>query len=141
YGGDILIPLHNLTSDPHRIRGNEGLIWVEFTKTAARVETAKPSYVRRGELREMEEHKTGVSISTYFQRANEGRPILSSIPEAVKDATNRAQRAEAAAGRAARAANRTGIIGGFAAVALIATLVVGLHTYFGQLYGDIQATL
>ena len=87
YQGDILIPLHNLTSDPHRIRGNEGLIWVEFTKTAARVRTAKPSYIRRGELRPMESDKTGVSISSYFQRANEGRPIRSSIPEAVRDAT------------------------------------------------------
>ena len=66
FQGDILIPLHNLTSESYRIRGNEGLIWVEFTKTAARVKPAKPSYVRRGELRPMEGRKAEVSISSYF---------------------------------------------------------------------------
>jgi deoxycytidine triphosphate deaminase len=141
FDGDILIPLHNLTSESHRIRGNEGLIWVEFTKTAARVERASPSYTRRGELHKMEKGKIEVSISSYFQRANEGRPIRSSIPEAVREATSRAEQAERSVAQAAQSANRTGIIGGITAVALIVTLVIGLHTYFAQLYGDIQATL
>lgn len=141
FQGDILIPLHNLTSESYRIRGNEGLIWVEFTKTAARVKPAKPSYVRRGELRPMEGRKAEVSISSYFQRANEGKPIRSSIPEAVRAATVRAEQAEKSAGEAAQSANRTGIIGGIAAVALIVTLVIGLYTYSAQLYGDIQASL
>jgi deoxycytidine triphosphate deaminase len=141
FDGDTLIPLHNLTSDSHRIRGNEGLIWVEFTKTAAKVEAATPSYVRRGELHSMEGRKIEVSISSYFQRANEGRPIRSSIPEAVREAHNRAEQAKRSAAQAVQSANRTGIIGGVAAAALIVTLVIGLHTYFAQLYGDIQATL
>ncbi len=141
FEGDIIIPLHNLTSESYRIRGNEGLIWVEFTKTAARVKSARPSYVRRGKLRPMEDRKTDVSISSYFERANEGRPIRSSIPEAVRDATVRAEQAEKSAARAVQSANRTGIIGGFAAAALIVTLVIGLYTYFAQLYGDIQASL
>jgi len=110
FEGDILIPLHNLTSESYRIRGNEGLIWVEFTKTAARVKSAKPSYVRRGELRPMEDRKADVSISSYFQRANEGKPIRSSIPEAVKDATIRAEQAERSSVAAAQSANRTGTV-------------------------------
>ena len=103
------------TSDAHRIRGNEGLIWVEFTKTAASVEKAQPSYVRRGKLHPMEPRKTRVTISSYFQRANEGKPIRSSIPEAVRDATTRAQQAEKSAAAAAQSANKSVIIGGIAA--------------------------
>jgi deoxycytidine triphosphate deaminase len=63
FGGDILIPLHNLTSDPCRIRGDEGLIWIEFTKTAAVVRRAEPSYVRRGTPRPMDQHKRLASRS------------------------------------------------------------------------------
>lgn len=152
FGGDILIPLHNLTSDPHRIRGDEGLIWIEFTKTTAAVREAEPSYIRRGVLRPMEPHKTGVPIRTYFQRANEGRPIRSSIPEAVKHAEARAEGAERSASQARdeaaesnrvlNRANRTYF--GFsilAALALIITLVVGLHQYYGQIYANVQSTL
>jgi CHASE3 domain sensor protein len=89
----------------------------------------------------MDPRKTDVPVEAYLQRANEGRPIRSSIPEAVRDATVRAQQAEISAGKAAQAANRTGIISGIAAVALIVTLVIGLYTYFAQLYGDVQASL
>ena len=32
--GRLLIPLHNLTTNPYRFRFGEGLIWVEFTKTS-----------------------------------------------------------------------------------------------------------
>tara|TARA_R110000744_G_scaffold189858_5_gene308917 strand:+ start:403 stop:1407 length:1005 start_codon:yes stop_codon:yes gene_type:complete len=33
YHGKILIPLHNLTSEPYHISVDEGLFWVEFSKT------------------------------------------------------------------------------------------------------------
>ena len=152
FGGDILIPLHNLTSDPYRIRGDEGLIWIEFTKTTAAVRKAEPSYVRRGMLRPMEQNKTEVTIGSYFQRANEGRPILSSIPEAVKVAEARAEEAEKSARRARdEAAEATHIltrvtriyfgISIAAALAVITALVIGLHQYYGQIYANVQSTL
>jgi deoxycytidine triphosphate deaminase len=152
FGGDILIPLHNLTSDPYRIRGDEGLIWIEFTKTTAAVRKAEPSYVRRGVLRPMEPHKIGVTIRSYFQRANEGRPIRSSIPEAVRHAEARAEGAERSA-RLARdeAAESNRVLAranlryfGFsivAALAVIVTLGVGLYQYYGQIYANVQSTL
>lgn len=34
FHGNLLVPLHNLTSDPYTIQGDEGLIWMEFTKTS-----------------------------------------------------------------------------------------------------------
>ena len=32
FGGNLLIPLHNLTDKDHKLKGGEGVIWVEFTK-------------------------------------------------------------------------------------------------------------
>ena len=34
FGGQILIPLHNLTDNNYFLRGGEGIIWVEFTKVS-----------------------------------------------------------------------------------------------------------
>jgi deoxycytidine triphosphate deaminase len=143
--GEILIPLHNLTSDSHRIRGNEGLIWIEFTKTSASVRRAVPSYTRRGRLVDMDPLKTDVSVETYLQRANDGRPILSSIPEAMRESAVKAEQAATDAENARQAARRTGLIyssiAGITAVALIATLIFMLHQYLGQVYANVQTTL
>lgn len=148
FGGNILIPLRNLTSESHRIRGNEGLIWIEFTKTAARVSKAEPSYVRRGKLHPMEEHKTDVSIDAYFQRANEGKPIRSSIPEATRNAEAKAEQAERSAtraselaGQSAQSLRNTGrLITGIGFVAILA-LSITLHQYFAQIYSNFQTTV
>ena len=139
--GEILIPLHNLTSESHRIRGNEGLIWMEFTKTSACVRRAVPSYPRRGLLCDMDPLKTDVPVETYLQRANEGRPILSSIPEAVKASADKAAQAATDAENARQAATRTRNIVGITAVALIVTLIFMLHQYLGQIYASVQTTL
>ena len=143
--GDMLIPLHNLTSEPHRIRGNEGLIWMEFTKTSACVRRAVPSYSRRGRLCDMDPLKTGVSVETYLQRANDGKPILSSIPDAIRQSADKAEQAATDAEKARQAATRTGLvysgIAGITAVALIATLIFMLHQYLGQIYANVQTTL
>src|SRR5271169_6355237 len=78
FSGDILIPLHNLTSGSYRIRGNEGLIWIEFTKTAPEiVRKASPRYARRGTFHPIEPYKTDKPIDYYFQRANDLQPIRS----------------------------------------------------------------
>ena len=34
FGGQILIPLHNLTDNDYEIKGGDGIIWVEFTKVS-----------------------------------------------------------------------------------------------------------
>jgi deoxycytidine triphosphate deaminase len=146
FAGDILIPLHNLTSEAYRIRGNEGLIWIEFTKTAPEiVRKADPPYIRRGTFHSLEPHKTDRSIDYYFQRANDGRPIRSSIPEIVRSAATKTAEAAASADQAARSATRTGrIYGGISILAALAigiTLIIGLHQYFSQIEGNVQTTL
>ncbi len=34
FGGRILIPLHNLTDNDYKLKGGDGIIWVEFTKVS-----------------------------------------------------------------------------------------------------------
>ena len=90
FSGELLIPLHNLTSAPYRIR--RGVIWIEFTKTSARSEPSE-DFVRR---------KRDVGFETYFERASGNNPIQSSIPLAVKDAQTSASQAKADARRAVK---------------------------------------
>ena len=90
FSGNLLIPLHNLTSAPYRIR--RGVIWIEFTKTSAR-STPPPDFEAR---------KRDVGYETYFERASGNNPIQSSIPLAVKDAQVAANQAKTDARRALR---------------------------------------
>jgi deoxycytidine triphosphate deaminase len=90
FSGNLLIPLHNLTSAPYRIK--RGVIWIEFTKTSA--ESTPPV--------DFERRKRDVNFETYFERASGNNPIQSSIPLAVKDAQKSASEAKADARRAVR---------------------------------------
>jgi deoxycytidine triphosphate deaminase len=118
FTGDLLIPLHNLTSEKYPINGNEGIIWIEFTKTTHNPDKW-PS--KRGHFYAIEAHKTDVPIHTYFERANGSNPIQSSIPSFIKDAKEFAQRADVSARKAVRT-NRL-----FASVGIlaIAGLIIG----------------
>lgn len=104
FHGDLLIPLHNLTSEPYRIR--EGLIWIEFTKTS---DIAVPPG-------EFEDRKKDLSYETYFERASGNNPIQSSIPKEICAAKDAAEKAERSA-RRARNANRF-----FAGISFLAIL-------------------
>jgi deoxycytidine triphosphate deaminase len=145
FSGIPLIPLHNLTSESYRLRGSEGLIWIEFTKTAPEiVRNADPSYLRRGHFHPLEAHKTDRDINYYFQRANEGRAIRSSIPEAVENAAANAAKAAQSSQAAEESVTRisrlyTGI-GIGAVAAIVITLIVGLHQYFVQIEANVQTT-
>ena len=44
YWGKLCIPLHNLTDEDYRIPHEEGLIWIEFTKTSLKGTTASGNF-------------------------------------------------------------------------------------------------
>ena len=90
FSGSLLIPLHNLTSAPYRLKN--GIIWFEFTKTSGH--SPPPA--------DFERRKRDVGAETYFERASGNNPIQSSIPRAVKTAQDSASKAQADARRAAR---------------------------------------
>jgi deoxycytidine triphosphate deaminase/HAMP domain-containing protein len=138
FSGVPLIPLHNLTAESFRIRGDEGLIWVEFTKTAPDiVKSSAPPYARRGSFYPLEPRKTDRDIEYYFYRANGLQPIRSSIPGAIKNAEVRAEQAEKSA---AGARNASRAFAGIGIVAILA-LVVGLFQLFAQVNGNLQTTV
>jgi deoxycytidine triphosphate deaminase len=119
FGGELLIPLHNLTSEKYVIDVDEGIIWIEFTKTSHN-EGKWPA--RKGKFSPIQRHKTEVPFSTYFERANKNNPIQSSIPSAVKDARELSRSADASAKRAVRTNRLFASIGILALAGLILAL-------------------
>lgn len=123
YDKEILIPLHNLTDSDYHISLDEGLIWVEFTKTSAAFEddTFRDRDVKLAgdpKERNLAEH-TRKSIEEYLFKANGGYPIRSSIPKAIIEAEN----------SAASAAKRVRIIQTVGILALV-SLAIGLVSVF-----------
>lgn len=91
FSGDLLIPVHNLTSDEYVISEDEGLIWVEFTKTSygSNSENRPPPG-----FKPFEEAKTKKDFHYYLDKANKHKPIVSSIPKAVERVSKKATDAE-----------------------------------------------
>lgn len=130
YDRRILIPLHNLTDSDYHISTDEGLIWVEFTKTSTLLDgeaAPKPPA-------ELEEgHKlpktTKKDIEEHLFKANAGAAIRSSIPKAVIQAERSAKLAE----RRSKTLQAVGI------VALI-SLAIGLTSVFVAVLSLITAS-
>lgn len=131
FDGELLIPLHNLTSAPYRIK--RGVVWFEFTKISS------PSSLPR----DFEERKRHVDIETYFERASGNNPIQSSISGAITEFQNRSIQAESSAQNAERNSRLFLGVGFLAITAMVTATVVALHSYFaqiGSLAGSVQNT-
>jgi len=84
YCGRLLIPLHNLTSQPYRIRFGEGLIWVEFTKISElpiqpSTQQTKKQEPRVGTLLPFPEAGRYISPDSYLRKAGGHSVIRSSV--------------------------------------------------------------
>jgi deoxycytidine triphosphate deaminase len=120
FRGKLLIPLHNLTSDPYFIDTTSALIWIEFTKTSfGSIVTDQHASKIRNEAT-FPEDKRGLKPEDYLRKANGGNPIRSSIPDAVEDARSSAQ----SANEQISSLKRIGFWGGgIAAITIFAALV------------------
>ncbi|MBB4169308.1 MULTISPECIES: hypothetical protein [Rhizobium] len=152
FWGKLCIPLHNLTSEDYYISENEGLIWVEFTKTTSTVSKStavgvRPSTsgfwdIKKFILKAVESNGDGKLIE-----------IQSSINRVVLDAENQAAEAKTIAsrsegiadkanGRVNRIAWGAGIVGSISVLAIavgLATLVVNQQSFYDsqhQIYKD-----
>jgi deoxycytidine triphosphate deaminase len=135
FHGNLLIPLHNLTSDEYVIRGDEGLIWIEFTKTSHKATRAPVTDAPNETFEKTDARKYDQLPEYYFDRASKNRPIRSSIPLVVADATKLARSASTAAKRAERT-NRIFLGAGLLA---IAGTLVGLFSLFGAVNANVMA--
>ncbi|GKS70418.1 hypothetical protein W03_24220 [Nitrosomonas sp. PY1] len=85
FAGQLLIPLHNLTSEDYILHGGDGLIWVEFTKLSPHIKWN--SSARSGaEYRSFPTNKQSLPAYEYFKKASSGRPASSSIPGEIANA-------------------------------------------------------
>lgn len=137
FHGKLLIPLHNLTSDEYTIRGDEGLIWMEFTKTSHEATKGVVNCPVKETFEATEARKNDQPPEYYFDRASKNRPIRSSIPGVVAEARSKAKDAVDAAARAERS-NRIFVGGGLLAVA---GLVIGLFSFFESVKANVMAAL
>lgn len=95
--GNLLIPLHNLTSEDYVIKGGEGIIWVEFTKLSPHTDWSESSSIfrTRASYKKFPSDKRNLSAQKYFNKASPtGEPSKSSIPSEIRIAQNVANEAK-----------------------------------------------
>lgn len=136
FEGKISIPLHNLTSNYYVFSYDETLIWIEFTKTSPipNVEKLQDSEIESYEMQRCKEfrqfplEKTHKNLDYYIARALDGtryEAIISSIPEAVREAKENADKASESLGSIKRWAIGGAIAGVLAVVAAMGTIIYG----------------
>lgn len=95
FTGKMSVPLHNLTNNDYTLVGGEDLIWMEFTKISdhKRWCGTGPFATQEGLYHPFPADKSLRDVEFYLRKADPHRPIRSSIPEVVKQATMQAQEA------------------------------------------------
>jgi deoxycytidine triphosphate deaminase len=140
FWGKLCIPLHNLTNEPYHIAKDDGLIWIEFTKTSSNPTHGRPpSNTDSPNIKRMIEK----AAKPIFEDA---APIAirSSIPDMVEEANDKAQKAANLAKDAENSAKslRNWSVGGILVGALsamgLAATVAGLSW---QYYDDNQTDI
>jgi len=116
----LLIPLHNLTDSDYFISLDEGLIWVEFTKTYLQPQSQSGDPYVDVSLPE----NTQKDFNKFFMEASGGQPIRSSIPTAIDRAEQKAERAEREVQRLATVVRNIELVGIVAVVIALISIVV-----------------
>lgn len=146
FWGKLCIPLHNLTNREYEIPLDEGLIWVEFTKTTADNDHGRDPLKEESESEHWDIRKFLIKASRQFDPSKPPIGIHSSIPDSATDAKvaaehseERAQSAleEATAAKGAADASRNWNIAG--ALITIITVVALWGTFFFGTRAEIAA--
>ena len=138
YWGKLCIPLHNLTDEDYSISRNDGLIWVEFTKTTA--DQKRATRVGRPPLEPVETKSGYWDIKEFIERAATPRDGIGpavAIRSSISKVRRRADSAATSAKKAQRWVSRIGIatavVGAATVVALVYALVVVIQTTYTPL--------
>jgi len=124
YWGKLCIPLHNLTDHDYHIPKDEGLIWLEFTKTTSTPDNAKDPLGRPplgGEF--------FGDIKKFLDKASKqygpkGVPIRSALPSMFNESKDAAESAK----KAAETTRNIGFVAGIAAIIGIVSLAVQYYS-------------
>ena len=118
FRGRLLIPLHNLTSQPLTISEGEKIVWIEFTKTAFGRSSTQEGYRQECvDFRVFPKNKRWLEPEVYFQKANGGNPIMSSISGFISKTNKQVK-------RNTKLVNALGIAG---SISIMLTVVAGLY--------------
>jgi deoxycytidine triphosphate deaminase len=131
FSGKILIPLHNLTSEPHYIHKDEGLIWVEFTKTTYEFLNDVEKKVKFPEHKKDRDSEYWINKASTEKYIGRTVPIETSIPKAIINA----KKSEAIAKKTRRFVGTIGIL------SLLGLFVAGMvfyDTYFRATYDKVD---
>lgn len=130
YHRQILIPLHNLTDQEYHISTDEGLIWVEFTKTST-LHVGKTFSLVPTTLEVPPElpKNTQKGIEEHLFKASAGFPIRSSLPTALKEVKETAETAD----------RRSKLLQGIGILALV-SFVIGLTSVFISILSLLSST-
>ena len=90
FGGNLLIPLHNLTDNKYTLKGGEGIIWVEFTKVSNNNFWSKKVTDRPPRLKSFSITKSLNDPHSYFERSGVAR--AGGVQSAFKGALDRAEK-------------------------------------------------
>lgn len=134
FEGQLVIPLHNFTTNPYVFEGGEGFIWIEFTKISPNnrwMTRNKKSLTRSRDYEIFPEDKKYKSIEYYLRKASPHYPIRNAIPAALAEAEVRAEKAVKIAEKAGESVERIRNLGIGAIVFAILTVV--LTIFFGLL--------
>ena len=77
FEGRLLIPVHNLTDEDVHIEADKGFMWVEVTKVSP---WPPASSAHAHSYKQFDPKKKNLDVGQYFEKANKGAPIRSSIP-------------------------------------------------------------
>ena len=138
YWGKLCIPLHNLTDEDYSIPRDDGLIWVEFTKTTANQQG--DTSLGRPPL-EPAENKNGYwDIREFIERAARpigGRGVTVPIRSSISKVERRAESAEKNAKKAQRWVRGIGLVGGLGAIMALVALALGLFVFIQDAYNSL----
>lgn len=94
FEGNLVIPLHNLTTNDYEFVGGEGIIWIEFTKLNPSYRGyRRDSQKREGKYIPFPSDKKNLKMEYYLHKAAPHDTIRSSIPDAIRDAKESAKKA------------------------------------------------
>ncbi len=141
FWGKLCIPIHNLTSEDYVIPRDEGLIWLEFTRTTAPISgdpNGKPPFKGK-QFWDIKEYLDKAQRQFDLCPERPKVPITSSLPKMFAGATEASEKAQEAAEAArleakksaTRAGNLTvaGVVGVLVAIGAMISLVAGFWSW------------
>lgn len=136
YWGKLCIPLHNLTDEDYSIPLEDGLIWIEFTKTTT-------AHDGTGSLGRVPHDENGGywEVRDFVERA--ARPIKgtgTSVPirSSISKVRDEADSAAESAKTAKRWVQRIGVTAAIAATTGVVALAFGLYVFIQDAYSSLS---